>query len=90
MSTVSTLVPSPSSHSHFTVSPSSLVCSVTDVEREREGRFQLGPEGLRQHGQLRRAGELLVEAGPHLVDPIARLARQDRAELVARDVEARR
>ena len=36
MSTVSTWVPSPSSHSHFTVSPPSLVCSVTDVERERQ------------------------------------------------------
>ena len=54
----------------------------------RQVAVEAGPQGLGQRGQLGGRCELPVQAVPHLVDPVARLAGQDPGERVAVHVVA--
>ncbi len=73
--------PSCSRQSSLTVSPVALVCSVTTVSAAGSSVVEALAERAGEGGQLAGLGQLLVQALPDLVGPVAGLAGQHLAEL---------
>ncbi len=61
-----------------------------EVERERELLVEARPQRFGEIGDVRRVGQLLVETGPDLVEPVPRFAVEERPELASAEVVSRR
>ena len=76
-------LPSCSSHRYFTVSPPSLTLRTTGVSAGGRPSASRARSALGTLVISAGVGQLLVQAVPHLIEPIARLAVEQRGELVA-------
>ena len=59
-----------------------------DVQGQGQAGLEVGPQRLGDVRELGGRGQVLIETAPHLVDPIARLVLQERAERGAVDAVA--
>ena len=88
MSTVSIRAPPSSSNSHFTVSPVASVDSATGASAGGAASSSRARRALGSDVSSAGLGELAVQAVPHLVDAVARLAGEQLGERVAVEVVA--